>query len=81
LRGKIKGTVSYFKLLIEHSQREYEPSPEHILKRMLVPLCRNLDKLLVEGTKNDAWLVIEGLSKECKRLKSYANKRNGPDSR
>lgn len=64
-----KSTISYFELLIRHSQKKYEPSPEHILKRMLIPLCENLDKLVTTGTKNDDWELMEGFSKECKRFK------------
>lgn len=65
----VKSTISYFELLIRHSQKKYEPSPEHILKRMLIPLCGNLDELVKSGTKNDAWELMEGFSKECKRLR------------
>ena len=63
----VKSTISFFRLLIEHSQREYEPSPEHILKRMLRPLCRNLSEIMEKGTKNDAWEIIEGFARECKK--------------
>ncbi len=63
----VKSTISFFRLLIEHSQREYEPSPEHILKRMLKPLCRNLSEIMEKGTKNDAWEIIEGFARECKK--------------
>lgn len=28
MKKHVKSTVSFFRLLIEHSQREYEPSPE-----------------------------------------------------
>jgi hypothetical protein len=63
----VKSTISFFRLLIEHSQREYEPSPEHILKRMLKPLCRNSSEIVERGTKNDTWEIIEGFARECKK--------------
>jgi hypothetical protein len=64
-----KSSVSLFRLLIQHSERDYEPSPSHILKRMLKPLCRNLAKIVEGGTKNDAWNVIEGFLRECEKAK------------
>ncbi|MDH7486510.1 MAG: hypothetical protein QHJ81_09585 [Anaerolineae bacterium] len=67
MKKNVKATVSFFWLLIEHSQKEYEPSPEHILKRKLLPLCRNFSEIAKEGTKNDAWDVIEGFSQQCGR--------------
>lgn len=69
MKKNVKATISFFRLLIEHSQKEYEPSPEHILKRMLIPLCRSFRGIVEKGTKNDAWDVIEGFSKECARLR------------
>jgi len=68
VKKRTKSTVSFSRLLIEHSQREYEPSSEHVLKRMLVPLCDHLQELVEEGAKNDAWDVIEGFARECRRL-------------
>jgi hypothetical protein len=60
--------VSFFRLLVEHSQRPYEPSPEHVLKRMLLPLCDHLTEIVTEGTKNDAWDAIEDFVSECHQL-------------
>lgn len=68
MKKGIKSTVSFFRLLIEHSQKEYEPSPEHVLKRMLLPLCRNFAEIVEKGTKSDARPMIEGFVKECKKL-------------
>lgn len=68
MKKVVKSTISFFRLLIEHSQREYEPSPEHILKRMLKPLCRNFSEVVESGTKNDAWETIEGFARECKKI-------------
>ena len=67
MKKNVKSTISFFRLLIEHSQREYEPSPEHILKRMLLPLYCAFSEIAGNGTKNDAWEVIQGFSKECKK--------------
>jgi hypothetical protein len=69
VKKNAKSTISFFRLLIEHSQRPYEPSPEHILKRMLWPLCRGLSEIVARGTKNDAWEVVEGFATECRQLK------------
>ncbi len=68
MNKNVKSTISFFHLLIEHSQRPYEPSPEHVLKRMLWPLCRGLSEVVEAGTKNDAWDVVEGFARACGRL-------------
>jgi hypothetical protein len=68
VKKNVKSAISFFRLLIEHSQREYEPSPEHILKRMLLPLCRAFAEIVESGTKNDAWEVIRGFSRECQKV-------------
>ncbi len=70
MKKNVKSTISFYRLLIEHSQRPYEPSPEHILKRMLVPLCHGLTEIVENGTKNDAWEVVEGFAQECQKLKA-----------
>lgn len=69
MNKNVKSTISFFRLLVEHSQKEYEPSPEHILKRMLLPLCCHFSEIVENGTKNDAWNTIEGFVRECKKLK------------
>lgn len=51
----VKDTVGHFEVLIEHSQRPYEPSPPHVLKRLIRPLCRDFERVIEQGTKNDAW--------------------------
>jgi len=68
VKKNVKATVSLFRVLIEHSQKEYEPSPEHVLKRMLLPLCRHFSWIADKGTKNDARDAIQGFSKECRNL-------------
>ena len=67
MKKVVKSTISFFRLLIKHSQREHEPSPEHILKRMLKPLCRNFSEIVERGTRNDAWEAIEGFAQECRK--------------
>ena len=71
MKKNVKSTISFFRLLIEHSQKDYEPSPSHILKRMLVPLCEHFAEIAEKGTKNDAWDVIEGFVQECERGKRH----------
>jgi len=68
MKKNVKSTISYFRLLIKHSQKKYEPSPEHILKRMLIPICESLNEISETGTRNDAWDLVEGFTKECKGL-------------
>lgn len=68
MKKNVKSTISFFRLLVEHSQREYEPSPQHVLKRMLLPLCRAFSEIVENGTKNDAWEVIQGFSSECRKV-------------
>ena len=69
MKKNVKSTISFFRLLIEHAQKEYEPSPEHVLKRMLLPLCRHFSETVENGTKNDAWDIIEGFTRECMKAK------------
>jgi len=68
VKAFVKDTIGHFKVLIDHSQRPYEPSPVHVLKRIVKPLCRDFSKLLEEGTKNDTWEAIEGFSQACEML-------------
>lgn len=68
LKKMSKDAIGKFKVLIDHGLREYEPSPTHILKRILKPLCEELDFIIKDGTKNDAWHVLEGFSKACKKI-------------
>ncbi|MFH1563312.1 MAG: hypothetical protein ABIF11_07865 [Nitrospirota bacterium] len=71
MKKEIKKTISLFEILIKHSQKEYEPSPQHILKRMVVPLCKQFSIIINEGTKNDTWEIIEGFSQECKKISMW----------
>lgn len=68
MKNIVKDTVGHFRVLIEHSMKDYESAPPHILKRMVRPLCRDISRLLKEGTKNDSWLVLEEFSRECQRV-------------
>jgi len=68
----VKSTISFYRLLLEHSLRPYEPSPQHVLKRMLLPLCRNFSILPERGTKNDCWELIQGFADECEALRRAA---------
>lgn len=61
----VKSTISFYRLLIKHSLKPYEPSPQHILKRMWLPLFKNFDEIIQKGTKNDTWELIEGFAREC----------------
>ena len=68
MKQVVKRTIGHFGVLIDHALKPYEPSPEHVLKRMVHPLCQDIHKILDRGTKNDAWEVIEGFSRECARI-------------
>ena len=63
----VKDAAGHFRNLIAHSLREYEPSHEHILKRLIKPLCEDVSRILDEGTAADAKEAAELFSKECNR--------------
>ncbi|MEW6095430.1 MAG: hypothetical protein AB1567_02730 [bacterium] len=69
MKKEVKKTISFFEVLINHSQKKYEPSTHHILKRMIIPLCKQFSIIINEGTKNDAWEVISGFAQGCKRIR------------
>lgn len=64
----VKRTLGHFKVLIEHSLRPYEPTPEHILKRMIRPICQDVRMMQMKGTKNDSWEFLRGLVEACKAI-------------
>jgi hypothetical protein len=66
----VKRAVGHFGVLIDHALKPYESSSEHVLKRMVHPLCQDIRDVLEKGTKNDAWEVMEGFSRECARISS-----------
>jgi hypothetical protein len=68
MKQVVKRTIGHFGVLIDHALRPYEPSPEHVLRRMVHPLCQDVRDILDNGTKNDAWEVMEGFSRECARV-------------
>ena len=68
----VKDAAGHFRNLTAHSLREYEPSPEHVLKRLLRPLCRDISRLLEEGTAVDAKETVQLFRKECERLEAYS---------
>lgn len=68
MRQVVKRAVGHFGVLIDHALKPYEPSPEHVLKRMIYPLCQDIHDVLDRGTKNDAWEAMEGFSRECARV-------------
>lgn len=67
MKKVVKDTVGHFEVLVDHSQRAYEPSPTHVLKRLVRPLCRDFERIIDKGTKNDAWDAIEGFLAVCER--------------
>lgn len=69
MKKSVKDTVGHFKVLLDHTQRHYEPQPLHVLKRMVKPLCQDFERILHEGTKNDAWHILEGFVRECRKIK------------
>ena len=69
-------TLGHFRILVDHSMKPYEPSPDHILERMIVPLCHDFALILKKGTKNDGWHLLHGFEKECKRLSKFRDSEN-----
>ncbi len=67
MKNFVKRTIGHYRALLEHSLKRREPSPEHILKRLVIPLCQDFNYILQEGTKNDAWIALEGISRECSK--------------
>ncbi|MEM2133929.1 MAG: hypothetical protein QXG44_03710 [Candidatus Jordarchaeaceae archaeon] len=64
----VKRTLGHFKILIEHSLRPYEPTPQHILKRIVIPICQDVRAMQTKGTKNDSWEFLQVLAEECKAI-------------
>jgi len=63
----VKDAVGHFRSLILHSLKEYEPSPTHVLNRLLKPLCKDFKKILEKGTTKDTAKVIEQFFKLCQK--------------
>lgn len=68
MKQTVKRAIGHFGVLVDHALKPYEPSPEHVLQRMVRPLCQDIHNVLNEGTKNDAWEVLAGFSRECGRI-------------
>ncbi len=64
----VKGAVGHFRNILIHSTREYEPSTEHVLKRLLKPLCQDLNYIIEKGTMRDAKEKLILFQKECKKI-------------
>ncbi len=64
----VKDAAGHFRNLILHSLREYEPSPEHLLKRLVQPLCADIGRILEKGMAKDAQETLILIQRECKRL-------------
>ncbi len=65
----VKDAAGHFRNLIIHSLREYEPTPEHTLRRLIQPLCRDIERILERGTARDAHEALTLLHKECARAR------------
>ncbi len=68
MKPQVKRAIGHFRVLVDHALHDREPSPEHVLQRMVAPLCQDIHDVLAVGTKNDAWEVLEGLAQECRRI-------------
>jgi len=68
LKRIMKRTLGHFKDLLEHSLRPYEPSPEHILERIVKPICQDARTIRKKGTRNGSWNLIQGLAEECETI-------------
>ncbi|MEM2107188.1 MAG: hypothetical protein QXV46_05195 [Candidatus Bathyarchaeia archaeon] len=69
----VKDAIGHFRNLLEHAMREHEPTSEHVLKRLLIPLCRDISLVVSKGTSGDASSVLEGFRVLCtKAIKSMS---------
>jgi len=64
----LKRLFGHFSNLAEHAARLYEPTPSHLKKRLLIPICEDISKLLKAGTKNDFQEALIGISEICKKM-------------
>ena len=64
----LKRLFGHFSNLAEHALRPYEPTPAHLKKRLLLPLCEDISELLKIGTKNDFHEALTGISEICKKI-------------
>lgn len=68
----VKDAIGDFRVLGDHAYREYEVSPRHVLRRIAIPMCEGINRVLVEGTKNDAWDLLQGMVGECEKASRRA---------
>ena len=61
----VKRTIAHYASLLEHATRDREPSTDHVLRRIAIPLCEDFVDILKEGNKNDCTEIIDGFSKKC----------------
>ena len=66
----VKDTIGHFRNLILHALREYEPSSPHILKRLILPLCRDFKRIVEKGTTKDTKEVLESFLAICQKYLS-----------
>ncbi|NVM54640.1 MAG: hypothetical protein HWN66_13125 [Candidatus Helarchaeota archaeon] len=64
---QIKRLLCHFSNLAKHATRPYEPTPAHLKKRLLSPLCEDIADLLNKGIKNDFQEALSGISEICKK--------------
>jgi len=64
----VKRAVGHFNNLLAHSLKPYEPTPEHLRKRLLIPLCKDIQEILRVGTTNDIKEALHQFSKVCQRI-------------
>jgi hypothetical protein len=64
----VKDAIGDFRVLFDHANREYEVSPPHALRRIAPPMCEGIQRILAEGTKGDAWELLEGMAAECEKF-------------
>ena len=67
MKKLVKDAIGDFHVLLDHGYRDYEVSPPHILKRIVLPFCEDITRVLEKGTKNDAQQVLEGFAIECRK--------------
>lgn len=65
----VKDAAGRFRNLVEHALREYEPTPEHVLKRLLKPLCADINNIVSLGTASDAKEALALFQRECRRTR------------